>query len=105
MGLLLQIVHDRAGTWTVHGLPAYPVAERSSLAECIEYARRASDESPATIELMVDGFYAVLHQEQGWPQQRLATGSVQPRAPTREAHPEAASISTRFRDWLWRRRC
>ena len=104
MGLLLQIIHDRAGTWTVHGLPAHPMAELPSLGESIEYARRESHESPVTIELMVDGFYALLHQEQGWPQQRLVTGNVWQGLPTQQARPEKRSIATRFGDWLRQRR-
>jgi hypothetical protein len=104
MSLLLQIVHNRAGTWTVQGLPTRPVARLGSLAESIEYARRESHASPAAIELMVDGFYAVLHQEQGWPQQRLAAGNVRHSLPTQEARPEKRSIATRCRDWLRQRR-
>jgi hypothetical protein len=72
MGLCLQIVHDKAGTWSVHGLPKHPVAYLASLADSVDYARRECAEAPATIELMVDGFYAVIHQELGWPRQLVA---------------------------------
>jgi hypothetical protein len=50
MGLLLQIVRNCAGTWTVQGLPTRPVMRLASLTESIEFARRESHASPATIE-------------------------------------------------------
>jgi hypothetical protein len=37
-----------------------------------DFARRGCDAAPATIELMVDGFYAVIHQEFGWPRRLVA---------------------------------
>lgn len=67
MGICLQIVHDPSGGWDVTGLPGKPAAHLASLAASIDYARRECAAAPATIELMVDGFYAVIHQEPGWP--------------------------------------
>jgi hypothetical protein len=67
MGICLQIVHDSCGGWNVSGLPGKPIAHLASLADSIEYARRECAAAPATIELMVDGFYAVIHQAPGWP--------------------------------------
>jgi hypothetical protein len=61
MGLLLQIVHDPSGTWSVHGLPGQQAASLASLTASIDYARKQCAAAPATIELMVDGFYAVIH--------------------------------------------
>ncbi len=101
MGLLLQIVHDPSGAWSVHGLPGQQVAFLASLTASIDYARKECGEAPATIELMVDGFYAVIHQELGWPRQLVAPegteypASVQP-------DETAPPISTGFRDWLKR---
>jgi hypothetical protein len=66
MSFHLQIVHDPSGTWSIHGLPGHAVAHLASLAASIDYARKECAEAPATIELIVDGSYAVLHQEQGW---------------------------------------
>jgi hypothetical protein len=102
MGMLLQIVHDTTGTWSVHGLPARPVAYLASLPASIDYARRECAEAPATIELVVDGFYAVIHQEQGWPRERLATGIEQPIFGPEDAHTEDPPVSARFGDWLRR---
>jgi hypothetical protein len=97
MGLLLQIVHDPSGAWSVHGLPGQQVAFLASLTASIDYARKECGEAPATIELMVDGFYAVIHQELGWPRQLVA--------PEGEPGVTAPPIQTGFRDWLkrWRR--
>lgn len=72
MGLCLQIVHDPSGGWDVHGLPGKPAAHLASLAASLDYARRECAAAPATIELMVDGFYAVIHQEPGWPRRVVA---------------------------------
>jgi hypothetical protein len=68
----LQICHDGCGTWRVCGLSPKPVTDLPSLSASIDYARRECREAPATIELMIDGFYAVIHQEEGWPRQLLA---------------------------------
>jgi hypothetical protein len=54
MGLLLQIVHDPSGAWSVHGLPGQQVASLASLMASIDYARKQCAAAPATIELMVD---------------------------------------------------
>ncbi len=101
MGLCLQIVHDPAGTWSVHGLPQHPVAHLVSLADSVDYARRECAEAPATIELMVDGFYAVIHQELGWPRQLVAPNGegLSVSSPPDRAH---RSAPLGFRDWLKR---
>jgi hypothetical protein len=72
MQYCLQIRHEACGEWSVAGLPHRPVVRLGSLAASIEFARRECDEAPATIELMVDGFYAVIHQESGWPRRLVA---------------------------------
>jgi hypothetical protein len=69
MSLCLQIIHDPSGMWSVHGLPGQPVARLASLAASIDYARKACAAAPATIELIVEGFYAVIYQELGWSRQ------------------------------------
>lgn len=102
MGLLLQIVHDRAGSWTVHGLPTRPIAQLASLSEGIAYARRECAEAPATIELLIGDFYAVIHQEQGWPREVLSPGIEQPSLELLGAQVKDRPISIRFRDWFRR---
>jgi hypothetical protein len=101
MGFHLQIVHDPVGTWSVLGLPKHPVAHLASLADSVDYARRECDEAPATIELMVDGFYAVIHQELGWPRQLVAPDAE---ALSVSLQPDSAHLppATGFRYWFKR---
>jgi hypothetical protein len=70
--LVLQICCDDCGSWSVRGLSAQTAADFPSLAASIDYARRECGGAPATIELMVDGFYAVIYQDNGWPRQLVA---------------------------------
>ena len=79
MSLRLKICRDDRGTWTVHGLSQHPLAQFPSLSASLDYARRECAAAPATIELLIDGFYAVVHQEDGWPR-RLAGFDVDRRA-------------------------
>jgi hypothetical protein len=65
MGLHLKIRRDAWGTWSLHGLSALPVADLPSLSATIDYARKECAAAPATIELLIGGFYAVIHQERG----------------------------------------
>lgn len=51
----------------MYGLSPLPVSHLPSLSASIDYAREECVGSRATIELMIDGFYAVIHQELGWP--------------------------------------
>jgi len=101
MGLLLQIVHDPSGAWSVHGLPGQPAASLASLRASIDYARTECAAAPATIELMVDGFYAVIHQELGWPR-RLVAPEEDEAAVSIEAGVIGPPTHTGFRDWLKR---
>jgi hypothetical protein len=57
MSLQLKICRGVRGTWSVHGLSPVPVGGLPSLSASIDYARKACDAVPATIELMVDGMY------------------------------------------------
>jgi hypothetical protein len=72
MSVQLQIRRDVGGTWSVHGLSPEPMTGLPSLSASIDYARRQCGAAPATIELMIDGFYAVVQQERGWPRQLVA---------------------------------
>jgi hypothetical protein len=67
MSLHLQIVNDCSGGWSVYGLPGQAVAQLASLAASFEHARKECGEVAATIELIVEGTCAVIHQERGWP--------------------------------------
>jgi hypothetical protein len=78
MSLCLQIVHEPAGSWLVRGFANKPVARLPSLAASVDYARRECAEAPATIELMIDGFYAVVHQRSGWPRRLVAPEFEEP---------------------------
>ena len=73
MSLQLKICSDDRGSWSVHGLPSLPVKHLPSLSASIDYARKECAAAPATIELLIDGFYAVVHQERGWPRRLIAS--------------------------------
>jgi hypothetical protein len=78
MSLHLKICRDASGTWSVHGLSPLPVAHLPSLSASLDYARRECAAAPATIELLIDGFYAVIHQENGWPRWPLVSDTKRP---------------------------
>jgi hypothetical protein len=74
MSLLLQIIREPAGSWIVCGLADRPVAHLPSLAASVDYARRECAEASATIEFLIDGLYAVAHQQDGWPRRLVGPG-------------------------------
>ena len=74
----LKICRDVWGTWSVHGLSPLPVAHLPSLSASFDYARRECAAAPATIELEIDGFYVVVHQEDGWPRPPLVVETKGP---------------------------
>ena len=103
MTLHLQILRDGCGSWSVHGLSPQPATGLPSLSASIDHARRECGEAPATIELVVDGFYAVVHQEDGWPRQVVAPEASLPRgAPGNEGGDR--SPFSRLCDWVTGRR-
>jgi hypothetical protein len=104
MSLCLQIVHEAAGSWSVHGLANRPVVHLPSLAASVDYARRECAEAPATIELMIDGFYAVVHQRDGWPRRLVAGGVPEPCKTAEEILDEGGSPFKRWCDRLTGRR-
>jgi hypothetical protein len=73
MSLRIKICRDIWGTWSVEGPNAVPVSHLTSLSAAIEYARKACDAAPASIELLIDGMYLVVHQERGWPRQLVGS--------------------------------
>jgi hypothetical protein len=82
MSLQLKICSDSRGTWSVHGLSPLPVKHFPSLSASIDYARKECAAAPATIELFIDGLYAVVHQESGWPRWLLASETACRRSPS-----------------------
>ena len=62
----------------MHGLSPPPVAHLPSLSASLDYARGECAAAPATIELLIDGFYAVIHQENGWPHWPLVSDTKHP---------------------------
>jgi|ERR1700761_2702229 hypothetical protein len=100
MALSLQICCDDYGSWSIHGLSPQPVRGLTSLSASLEHARRQCGAAPATIELMIDGCYAVVHQESGWPRQ-LVKPEGEPSWPTAEiTDTRGGRALTRLRHWL-----
>jgi hypothetical protein len=102
MSLQLKICRDSCATWSVHGLSPVPVSHLPSLSASIDYARAACRAAPATIELVVDGMYIVIHQDRGWPRQIVAPETdLTPSALTERDPNTAAKCSGAFA-WLQR---
>jgi len=55
------------------------VAHLPSLAASLDYARGECAAALAAIELPIDGCYAVIHQENGWPRWPLVSDTKRPR--------------------------
>jgi hypothetical protein len=109
MSLRLRICRDDQGTWNVRGLSRHPLAQFPSLSASLDYARRECAAAPATIELMIDGFYAVVHQEEGWPRRLAGFDVDDPRPVSRQAdarghHWNTGSVARLRSSWFikWR---
>ena len=109
MSLHLRICHDTCGTWSVHGLSSLPVARLPTLSASLDYARRECAAAPATIELLFDGFYAVVHQENGWRRPPLVSEAERPRLigpgiGTGGRYSDAGSVARSRSSWFieWR---
>src|SRR6266436_1089712 len=109
MSLHLRICHDTCGPWSVHGLSPMPAARLPSLSASLDYARRECAAAPATIEVLIDGFYAVVHQENGWRRPPLVSEAERPRlvAPgigTGGRYSDAVSVARSRSSWFidWR---
>jgi hypothetical protein len=96
MSLRLKICRDIWGTWSVQDLTPISVSHFPSLSAAIEYARKACNAAPATIELLVDGMYLVVHQERGWPRQLVAAETDRPRPAGSNKRLRGLSILSRF---------
>src|SRR5215469_2079384 len=100
MNLQLKICRDVFGTWSVDGLSSGLISYLRSLRASVDYARKACDAAPATIEFFVDGLYFVVHQERGWPRSLFAPNTDRaPQAYARSAL-RGPPISSRFLAWL-----
>jgi hypothetical protein len=108
MRLRLRICRDVCGAWSVHGLASPPAVNLPSLSASLDYARRECAAAAATIELLIDGFYAVVHQEEGWPHPPIAVdaGTHRPaaRAPSPANYKGAASVARSRSSWFIERR-
>jgi len=98
MSLRLEICRDDDGTWSVHGLSPRPVMDFPSLSASLDYARRQCGAAPATIELRIDGFYAVVHQENGWPQRITAPQESRPRRISSKTGLRARPVAVNYSD-------
>jgi len=107
MSLRLKICPDVWGTWSVHGLSPLPVSHLPNLSASLDYARRKCAAAPATIELEIDGFYAVVHQEDRWPRWPLVLEAKQPLVvKPGPGYSDAASVARSRSPWFieWRAR-
>ena len=106
--LRLKICRDRSGTWSVHGLSPLPVGRLPSLSASFDYARRECAAAPATIELVIDGFYAVVHQKDGWPRPPIVPEArrsvVEDRGPIASSDHDIAAVAGSRLSWFseWR---
>jgi hypothetical protein len=96
----LQIRCDDCTSWSVHGLGPEPMRNLPSLRASLDYARLECGGAPATIELMIESFYAVIHQEEGWPRQLVGPDAAV--ASANESGTDAALWRrfARLRQWL-----
>ena len=100
MNLQLKICRDVFGTWSVDGLSSGPISHLRGLRASVDYARKACDAAPATIEFFVDGLYFVVHQERGWPRSLLAPDTDRPPQACTGSALSDQSIHRRFLTWL-----
>jgi hypothetical protein len=63
----LSISYDGRGSWRLDGEAVGPTRIFSALPAALDDARELTNAAEALIEVRVDGVYACVHQEQGWP--------------------------------------
>jgi hypothetical protein len=100
VSLHLQICYDHRASWSVHGLSLQPMRNLPSLSAALDYACRQCGAAPAMIELMIDGFYAVAHQEQGWPRQLVGPQLTDSLPPEDNPVVDSPGPFARLRQWL-----
>jgi hypothetical protein len=69
-------------------------------ASTIDYARRQCAGAPATIELMIDGFYAVVCPENGWPRELVRSEAESSLTRGETYDPRGQSTLMRLRHWF-----
>ena len=100
MSLRIKISRDIRGSWSVHGLSPVPESNLPSLSASIDYARKACNAAPATIELYVDGMYIVAHQERGWPKALVSSEIGRSHPVPAVPDPARAAVWSRLAAWL-----
>jgi hypothetical protein len=63
----LSLSCDDAATWHLEGEAVGAMRSFGSLTEALACGRELTHAAETLIELRVSGFYACVHQEQGWP--------------------------------------
>jgi hypothetical protein len=65
---LFRLWLDRNQRWRVEpSQPQGPTGVFAELPDAVAFAKCSCSGAPATVELRMDGLYAVVHQERGWP--------------------------------------
>jgi hypothetical protein len=65
---LFRLWLDGNQRWQVEtDRPGAPIGVFAELEEAVAFAKHACRGAAATVELHIDDFYAVVHQEPGWP--------------------------------------
>src|SRR5215467_8708258 len=100
MSTRIEICRDSEDSWSVYGASPEQVSGLSSLSASVDYARKACNAAPATIELYIDGMYIVAHQENGWPKALVCPASGQDRPVDERSVVRETSAWTRLMTWL-----
>jgi hypothetical protein len=72
----ITISYNGRFTWLLDGALVAPTRAFSALPEAIACARELTNASESLIELQVNGSYACVHQERGWPRRIHAPDSA-----------------------------
>jgi hypothetical protein len=65
---LFRLWLDRNQRWRVEpDQPQGPTGVFADLPDAVAFAKRVCSGAAATVELRMNGFYVVIHQERGWP--------------------------------------
>jgi hypothetical protein len=96
----IKICQDTEGTWSVYGTSPEQVSGLPSLSASIDYARKACNAAPATIELYIDGMYIVAHQESGWPKALVSSGNGLSQSDEKRHDRGKATAWSRLMAWL-----
>lgn len=100
MSSRIKICQDFGGTWSVYGTSPAQVSGLPSLSASLDYACKACNAAPTTIELYIDGMYMVAHQESGWPKSLVASGTGQSQSDEKRHDRGEATAWSRLVAWL-----